>query len=285
MKNQEADTVVQHFRSVCYQFGYPVEVVSDRGSQYTSSDFQELRLRFNIIIHKPGTPPHPTPHSQWKNGRCVGGLRGYLSCPRKKKQPWKTVLVNVCDTPLDANTPSPYELMFHGKIKSDLPSIPFSLFDSTNSINAGHKSVKRAERTNESENRAGESPRLEQHQTVMFMKKRRPDGQAGQSSQWTVNYHTPWRTTQLERNIPETESTSSQFPVTPPLHSLRKLLRKEEKKVYQRKLKCQSTKDTASPPKPKAETPMKQKADNPSDNIKTSRTRRVIKAPVKYGYE
>ena len=204
MKNQEADTVVEHFRSVCYQFGYPVEVVSDRGSQYTSSDFQELRLKFNII-HKSGTP-----HSQWKNGRCVEGLRGYLRSPRKKKQPWKTVLVNVCDTPLDANTPSPYELMFHRKrVKLDLPSIPFSLFDSTNSINAGHKSVKHAERTNKSENRARESPRLEQHQTVMFMKKSRPDGQAGQSSQWTVNDHTPWRTTQLERNIPETECTQA----------------------------------------------------------------------------
>ena len=79
------------------------------------------------------------------------------------------MLVNICDTPLDANTPLPYELMFHRKIISDLPSIPFSLFDSTN---AGHRSVKRAERTNESENRAGESPRLEQHQTVMFMKAR-----------------------------------------------------------------------------------------------------------------
>ena len=42
IKNQEADTVIQHFQSVCNQFGYPTEVVSDRGSQYTSSDFQEL---------------------------------------------------------------------------------------------------------------------------------------------------------------------------------------------------------------------------------------------------
>ena len=56
IKNQEADTVIQHFQSVCNQFGYPMEVVSDRGSQYTSSDFQELCLKFNII-QKPGTPP------------------------------------------------------------------------------------------------------------------------------------------------------------------------------------------------------------------------------------
>ena len=40
MKNQETDTVVQHFQGVCNKFGYPMEVVSDRGLQYTSSDFQ-----------------------------------------------------------------------------------------------------------------------------------------------------------------------------------------------------------------------------------------------------
>ena len=80
------------------------------------------------------------------------------------------VLLNIPDTSLHSNTPSPYKLMFHRKVKSDLPSIPPSLFDSTNSINAGLRSVKHAERTNQRENR-GEPPRLEQHQTVIFMKK------------------------------------------------------------------------------------------------------------------
>ena len=76
----------EHFQSVCKQFGYPMEVVSDQGSQYTSSDFQELCLKFNII-HKPGTP-----HSQWKNGRCknIIGLRIYSRSPTKKKQQWTT---------------------------------------------------------------------------------------------------------------------------------------------------------------------------------------------------
>ena len=159
--------MIQHFQSVCNQFGYPTEVVSDRGSQYTSSDFQELGLKFNII-HKPGTPP-----SQWKNGLCEnakGRLKRLLEKSKEEETSMEDILLNIRDTPLDANTPSPYELMFHRKVKSDLPSIPLSLFDSTNSINAGHRSVKHAERTNESEN-GGEPPRLEQHQTIMFTKK------------------------------------------------------------------------------------------------------------------
>ena len=70
-----------------------------------------------------------------------------LEKPKEEETPIEDMLLNIRDTPLDANTPSPYELMFHRRVKSDLPSIPLSLFDSTNSINAGHRSVKHAERT------------------------------------------------------------------------------------------------------------------------------------------
>ena len=62
------------------------------------------------------------------------------------------VLLNIRDTPLDSNTLSPYELKSHKKVKLDLPSIPLSMFDSTNSIKAGNRSVKHAERTNERQN-------------------------------------------------------------------------------------------------------------------------------------
>lgn len=75
--------------------------------------------------------------------------------------------------------------MLHRKVKWDLPSIPFSLFNNTNNINAGHRNVKHAERTNERENR-DEPPRLEQDQTVMFMKKPQ-EGKAQWSSGTVVS--------------------------------------------------------------------------------------------------
>ena len=171
IKNQEADEVIEHFQSVCEQFGYHTEVVSDRGPQDTSRDFQELCLKFNIV-HKPGIP-----HSQWKNGRCenaVGRLKRLLEKSKEEETSMEDVLLNIRDTPLDSNTASP---------KSDLPSIPLRLFDSTNSMNAGPRSVKYAERTNERENR-GEPPRLQQHQTVMFMKK--PQEKKARRSSGTV---------------------------------------------------------------------------------------------------
>ena len=158
---------MEHFQRVCNQFGYPTEVVSDRGSQCTSRDFQELRLKVNIV-HKPGTS-----QSQWKNGRCenaIGRLKRLLEKSREEETSMEDFFLNIRGTPLDSNTLSPYELMFHRKVKSDLPSTPLSLFNNTNSINASHRCVKHAEGTNERENR-GEPPSLEQDQTIMFIRK------------------------------------------------------------------------------------------------------------------
>lgn len=204
--NQAADTMIGHFQSVCNKFVYTTEVVSDWGSQYSSRDFHELCLKFKII-HKPGTP-----QSQWKNGHCestIGRLKRLLDKSKEEETSMEDILLNIWDTPLDSNTPSPYELMFHRKVKWDLPSIPFSLFNNTNNINAGHRNVKHAERTNERENR-DEPPRLEQDQTVMFIKK--PQGGKGRSSQGTYSDCTQWKMTQ--------QSTLSHF-LDMPLFNLR----------------------------------------------------------------
>ena len=121
VKNQESDTVIQHCQSVCNQFGYPMEVVSDRGLQYASSEFHEISLKFNII-YKPG----PLTLSG-KNGRCenaIGRLKRLLEKSKEEEMSMEDILLSIRETPQDANTPSLYELMFHGKVKSDLPSIP-----------------------------------------------------------------------------------------------------------------------------------------------------------------
>ena len=284
-KNQEADTVIEHFQSVCNQFGYPTEVVSDRGSQYTSRDFQELCLKFNIV-HKPGTP-----HSQWKNGRCentIGRLKRLLEKSKEEETSMEDVLLSIRDTPLDSNTPSPYELMFHRRVKSDLPSILLSLFNNTNSINAGHRSVKHAERTNERENR-GEPPRLEQDQTVMFMKKPQ-EGKARWSS-GTVVSADGQRSYTVEDDATGTQYSRDRVHIKPipgyaPTRPTTRVFSERKEGGAPMPVETPKTKATASPPKPTPEkTTVKRQASNPSDNVQTSRPKRIIRAPVKYGYE
>ena len=60
------------------------------------------------------------------------------------------ILLTLLDTPLDTQTPSPLELMFNRKVKTNLPSIPLFLFDTSASIQAGHCAIKHAEAENQS---------------------------------------------------------------------------------------------------------------------------------------
>ena len=226
-----------------------------RDSERTS-DFQELCLKFNII-HKPGTP-----HSQWKNGPCenaIGRLKRLLEKSKEEETSMEDILLNIQDTSLDVNTPSPYELMFHRKVKSDLPSIPLSLFDSTISINAGHRSVKHAERTNESENR-GEPPRLEQHQTVMFMKK--PQEKKARWSSGTVVSVDGQRSYTVEDDATGTQYSRDRVHIKPipgyaPTQPTAKGSSERREEGASVPVEMPDTKVTASPPKPKPETSIK----------------------------
>ena len=42
-----------------------------------------------------------------------------LEKSKEEETSMEDILLNIRDTPLDANTPSPYELMFHRKVKSN----------------------------------------------------------------------------------------------------------------------------------------------------------------------
>ena len=189
-----------------------------------------------------------------------------LEKSKEEETSMEDILLNIRDTPLDANIPPPYELMFQRKVKSDLPSIPLSLFDSNNSINAGHRRVKHGERTNESENR-GEPPRLEQHQTVTFMTN--PQEKEARWSSGMVISVEGQRSYTMEDDATRTQCSKDRVHIKPipgyaPTPPNANLLRKEGASVL---VEMPDTKVTASPPKPRPETPIKQKPDNPPDSI------------------
>ena len=172
------------------------------------------------------------------------------------------VLLNIRDTPLDSNTPSPYEVMFHRRVKSDLPSIPLSLFNNTNSINAGHRSVRHAERTNERENR-GEPPRLEQDQTVMFIKKPQ-EGKARWSS-GTVVSADGQRSYTVEDDATGTQYSRDRVHIKPipgyaPTRPRSRVFLERKEGGAPKPVETPNTKATASPPKPTPETTMKRQA-------------------------
>lgn len=78
------------------------------------------------------------------------------------------ILLTLRDKPLDAHTPFPFELMFNRKVKTDLPSIPLTLVNTSASIQAGHRTIKHAEA--KSQNRS-EPSCLEPDQAVTYVQR------------------------------------------------------------------------------------------------------------------
>jgi hypothetical protein len=267
LKNQEAEQVIAHFQEVCNLFGYPSEVVSDRGTQYTSSEFQSLCLQFNII-HKPATP-----HSQWKNGRCentIGRLKRLLEKSKEEEVTMEDIVLNIRDTPIDNKIPSPYELMFKRKVKTDLPMIPLSLFEDSSSIQAGHRSVKHAEYTNDRENRVDPN-HLEEDQNVLYLKK--PQDKKAKWNQGTVVSVDGFRSYTIQDD--NTGATYSRD---------RKHVKPSSKDQTLSESKEDQGSVTSSPPIKQDNTAQDESSNMelPKDSITNSRPKRDIRPPKKY---
>ena len=64
IKAATEEKVVEFLReNVFYKFGYPIELVTDQGNQFTSNMIEEL-LSHHKIKHKTSTPYHPQANGQ-----------------------------------------------------------------------------------------------------------------------------------------------------------------------------------------------------------------------------
>lgn len=300
LKKIDADETVIHLKEVCDLFGYPSTIVSDHGTQYTSDRFQQFCMQYNIM-HSPATP-----HSQWQNGRCentIGKLKNLME--KTKDAAIDDILLAIRDTPLDHQTPSPFELMFKRKVKTDLPSIPVGLLDTSVSERAGMRSVKHADRKNE--NRV-DFKQLEEDQPVMFLKT--PTDKKGKWHSGTIQSKDGERSytvtddktgTQYSRNrvhlkpIP-TETRSQDQADVPivqqPTYPQPELQLQEQQQPVELKQmpkepielpQAMPEPDLPPPPATKSKTPAKATKKTSALPPKTERPRRTTKAPDKYG--
>jgi len=166
LKTQKAEELIAHLQDTCDMFGYPTEIVSDRGSQYMSEDFKGFCQAFNID-HLPGSA-----HSQWKNGRCertIGTFENLMEKSKGEDVDMRDIVIALRDTPLSSDIPSPYELMFSRSIKSDLPALPLQFYQSAASGKAGIRSQEHAEYKNQLDRRQ-EKPALYEDQPVYYLR-------------------------------------------------------------------------------------------------------------------
>ena len=93
----------------CAQFGRPDVIISDNGPQYTGEAFKRFTREWNIN-HTTSSPR--CPQSNGFIERQVKYLKALIRKAMKCKEDIQLALPNVRATPLDANMPSPAELMF-----------------------------------------------------------------------------------------------------------------------------------------------------------------------------
>ena len=114
---------IQILTSVFSEQGLPIGIRCDRGRNFVSDLFQQycqhlgINLTFSSTCHHSGNPAE----------RAIRTVKGLMKHCTMAKQSWRLALLEYLATPLDSNTPSPFELNGH-KFNSLLPNISDSKF-------------------------------------------------------------------------------------------------------------------------------------------------------------
>ena len=112
------DCIIPTLTSVFSEQGLPLSIRHDRGRNLVSDLFQQycqhlgINFSFSNAYHHSGNPAE----------RAIRTVKGLIKCCTMAKQSWRLALMEYLATPLDNNTPSPYELIGH-RFNSLLPNI------------------------------------------------------------------------------------------------------------------------------------------------------------------
>ncbi|XP_022797150.1 uncharacterized protein LOC111335472 [Stylophora pistillata] len=111
-------TVCNHFASILAEYGLSTPIVADFGSQYISERFQSKCKESGITLCC-SSPYHHQANSLAE--RAIGTCKSLLLKALEEKECPYTALWTYRMTPLDDQTPSPYEYLFGRKPQTTLP--------------------------------------------------------------------------------------------------------------------------------------------------------------------
>jgi transposase InsO family protein len=116
--NQEATTAVKFSESIVYRYGVPNSIITDNGTNFTSSEFQEFAKELGIKI-KYALMAHPKSNGQVEkaNGLVCAGLKKRLLRPLKRAagawvEELPSVLWSLRTTPNSSIGYTPFFLLF-----------------------------------------------------------------------------------------------------------------------------------------------------------------------------
>ncbi len=115
-----SSAVINNLKHIMSEYGIPNVLLSDNGPQFSSHEFQRFEAQYGFT-HQTSSPHYP--QANGKVERYVGVVKQSLQKALECGNDQPLALLALRTTPLAGGIPSPAEMMFGCKIKSQLPMI------------------------------------------------------------------------------------------------------------------------------------------------------------------
>ena len=125
LRNTDSNKIVTCFENLFCMFGYPVELVSDNGTQFISEETENY-LKFNNVIHRTTSPYWPSANGEVD--RFNRTLKKTIDCFTAEGKDWKewlnSFLLDYRSSIHRATGKSPADVLFGFDIKNNIPEFP-----------------------------------------------------------------------------------------------------------------------------------------------------------------
>ena len=126
--NSTTGAVKKELRDIFTEFGVPFILRSDNGPCYASEEFKFFLQEFRID-HLTSSPHYPQSNGLAES--MVKIAKKHIEKAILEDRPWNEFLLQYRMTPLSAELPSPAEILFGRKFRSNLTVLPSQLMNST----------------------------------------------------------------------------------------------------------------------------------------------------------
>lgn len=114
-----ASNMINNMKAIMSEYGIPDMIISDSGSQYTSTEFHKFSEEYGFE-HVTSSPYYH--QANGKAEKYVGVVKDAMQKALESGQDADMALLCIRTTPIGHGLPSPAELMFSRKVRSNLPA-------------------------------------------------------------------------------------------------------------------------------------------------------------------
>ena len=169
LKDHSANTTIKAFLSIFREFGLPVQIRSDRGSNYTSREFVEFCRKLDIKLQYSSAEHHSSNPAE-RAVRTVKNIMKRCRTLDKGSSAWQIALIEYLSTPISSRLKSPAELLT-GRIYRGLqPFLTKHVSTVTDDFQKEEFLARRAKEKFYHDRHTRQLPLLTKGQTVYFRK-------------------------------------------------------------------------------------------------------------------